>query len=189
MEFGDTRLPRRFWDKVERQSSGCWEWTASRSKTTGYGYYRLEGRTVNPHRVICREAHGDPAPGMYAMHSCDNRGCVNLHHLRWGTPKENIQDAIQKGRLIPGKYATEKTHCPRGHEYTEENTYRTRSGRSCRECYRAHWRAWNERRKTPGYKSKWRKEEHGTQAQYNWGCRCEPCRKAKSDAHFRLKKG
>jgi hypothetical protein len=30
-----------------------------------------------------------------------------------------------------------KTHCPHGHEYTEENTYRYRSGRRCKECRRA----------------------------------------------------
>lgn len=29
-----------------------------------------------------------------------------------------------------------KTHCPRGHEYTLENTYRDRRGRRCRECSR-----------------------------------------------------
>jgi hypothetical protein len=34
------------------------------------------------------------------------------------------------------------THCPRGHEYTPENTYRTtRGGRECRTCRRERWRA------------------------------------------------
>lgn len=181
MKFNDNRLPPRFWAKVSPEDTGCWEWTASRSKTTGYGWYNLEGRAVNPHRVMCSVAHGKPADGLYAMHSCDNRGCVAPHHLRWGTPKDNIQDAIQKGRLIPGKHFRDKTHCPRDHEYTTENTYVTKAGaRSCRECYRKHWREWNSRRNDPSYKSTRRIEAHGTVAQYQWGCRCDLCKSAKS---------
>lgn len=188
MEFGDSALPPRYWNKVQEVDSGCWEWTASRSKTTGYGYFRVEGKTRNAHRIMCLAAHGEPSEARpFALHACDNRICVNPYHLRWGSPGENLQDAVDRGRLVRGIHNLSKTHCPRGHEYTHENTYLSKIGRSCRECYRAHWRAWNERRKSPGYKSKWREEEHGTTAQYGWGCRCEPCKKAKSEAHFRLK--
>lgn len=42
----------------------------------------------------------------------------------------------------------ERTHCPRGHEYTLENTYVTRKGhRNCRECNRAACRAAHQKRK------------------------------------------
>lgn len=35
----------------------------------------------------------------------------------------------------PTRENADKTHCPQGHEYTEENTYRDRTGwRECRTC-------------------------------------------------------
>jgi len=37
-----------------------------------------------------------PEPGLWALHSCDNPGCVNPDHLRWGTELDNIKDAIAR---------------------------------------------------------------------------------------------
>jgi hypothetical protein len=34
------------------------------------------------------------------IHSCDNRKCVNIDHLRDGTQYENIHDMIDKGRRV-----------------------------------------------------------------------------------------
>jgi len=153
MEFNDPRLPDRFWSKVSFDPDGCWNWTASVSNFTGYGWYRLDGKAINPHRLICRVAHGEPPEKHMALHSCDNRKCVNPEHLRWGTARENLQDAVDRGRLDLGAWGRAKTHCPRDHPYDEENTYISKSGsRACRECYREHWRQWNKRRKQPGYK-------------------------------------
>ena len=152
MDFGDVRLPSRFWRKVEIDpATNCWEWTASRSGQTGYGWYRLSGRSVNAHRVMCAEAHG-PAPEgprSFAMHSCDNRGCVNPDHLSWGSAADNAQDMARKGRGAKPRV----THCAQGHEFTEDNTYVPpgRTTRHCRECHRAWWREWNKRRREPGY--------------------------------------
>lgn len=38
------------------------------------------------------------ADGMVILHSCDNKLCVNPEHLSEGTPKENSEDMVRKGR-------------------------------------------------------------------------------------------
>jgi len=36
--------------------------------------------------------------GKVIMHSCDNKLCINPEHLSEGTPKENSEDMVSKGR-------------------------------------------------------------------------------------------
>jgi hypothetical protein len=42
--------------------------------------------------------------------------------------------------LIPGVHQSLRTHCPKGHEYTEENTTHTQGKRVCRKCNAAYMR-------------------------------------------------
>lgn len=53
-----------------------------------------------------------------------------------------------------------KTHCKRGHEFTEKNTYvHAKSGtRSCRECRNAYQRDNKDKRSSPEQMRRWRKE-------------------------------
>lgn len=36
---------------------------------------------------------------MRVLHGCDNPPCINVDHLSIGTQKDNIQDALSKGRM------------------------------------------------------------------------------------------
>jgi len=51
-----------------------------------------------------------------------------------------------RGKTVAAHNA-QKTHCPQGHEFTPENTYRVGGARRCRECNRARCREHNQRRK------------------------------------------
>lgn len=93
---------RLFWLQVERQGD-CLVWIGTRSPS-GYGQVTRFGVTLRAHRVALEDA-GRPAPfvGAHAMHSCDNRACVNEAHLSWGTSQENEDDKRAKGRQAVGE--------------------------------------------------------------------------------------
>jgi len=97
MPFRKRDIP--FWDRVDK-SGECWIWTGCKTKA-GYGRWAVPGekRTVNAHRWAYILSFGNIPDGLHVCHRCDNPSCVRPGHLFLGTPKHNIHDAIQKGRL------------------------------------------------------------------------------------------
>lgn len=75
----------------------CLIWDGAKLPT-GYGQISINGKRQFVHRVMLTSAVGHGFPGAYALHSCDNPSCVNPSHLRWGTARDNILDAIDRGR-------------------------------------------------------------------------------------------
>lgn len=129
----------RFCAKVPDQpGDDCWEWQGARDPN-GYGRinYRIPGGPHRAHlasRVSYMLCKGDPI-GLNVCHACDNPPCVNPSHLFLGTQSDNMTDSARKGRHA--KPHAKKTHCPKGHPYSPENTgIHKRGHRYCRTCAR-----------------------------------------------------
>ncbi len=94
-------MEERFWEKVEKRGPDeCWHWTAAHDQH-GYGQLNLcdsKGRRMKAHRVAY-ELHYGPIPeGLEICHHCDNPSCVNPVHLFAGSHRDNMHDAMDKGR-------------------------------------------------------------------------------------------
>lgn len=87
----------RNWDV---QGSGCWN---VRGATTGQGYVQIGSKKrILSHRAAYIAWNGPIPEGLVVRHTCDNRRCINPEHLILGTQKQNIQDAVDRGRLPRG---------------------------------------------------------------------------------------
>lgn len=87
-------------------NTGCWLWGASlkEGKCGGYGQLKVNGKEVTAHRVSYMIHKGPIPKGLYVLHTCDVRSCVNPDHLFLGTQKDNIHDMMKKGRANhPGR--------------------------------------------------------------------------------------
>lgn len=69
----------------------------------GYGQIHLNGKTAYAHRVAYELANGPIEDGLYVLHSCDNRKCVNPSHLSLGTFDDNMADMVSKSRQAHGE--------------------------------------------------------------------------------------
>ena len=118
----------------------CIRWQGHKN-TKGYGEVTRRGKRMAVHRWVYAIKIGPIPPGMLVCHSCDVRDCCFEGHLFLGTEADNNRDAGNKGR----HHNSVKTHCPRGHEYSFENTKlkvtATTVMRECKECVRLRLRS------------------------------------------------
>lgn len=92
----------RFMGKVHKTET-CWLWKGCKN-VGGYGLFRFPENTPGAHRVSYELFKGPIPEGLYVLHSCDIRHCVNPAHLRIGTLKENTQDMFDRGRQKKTKF-------------------------------------------------------------------------------------
>lgn len=126
-------LPIRFREKFLITEDNHWLWAASQDKN-GYGWFWNSGKMMLAHRAAWELLIGPISEGLNVLHKnfCHTRACVNPEHLYLGNHKQNMEDRIKTGT----NPMINKTHCPAGHEYSEENTSIWKNRRSCRLCHR-----------------------------------------------------
>lgn len=136
-----------FWAKVDKSRGvdACWIWTGSRATSGRYGTFYADGVRYRAHRWIYAQTFGLQDQQNDVDHTCHNadenctswddcphHGCVNPAHL------EEVPHEVNtlRGRSPLANHAR-KTHCPKGHAYSTENTWVEKTGsRHCRECHR-----------------------------------------------------
>lgn len=120
-------LPDWFMERVRVDESGCWIWTGNLAVRGGYGLVWREQKKQRAHRVAFSLAGGTLLPGHVVHHRCETKPCVNPEHL------EQIQ--FGQHTILHVRGGIWRTHCPRGHELTPENTHKRGDGyKCCRTC-------------------------------------------------------
>lgn len=112
------------------------------SHRNGYARATLSaaGRVAYPavHRLVAYAFHGEPAAGQVLVRHLNGSPSDNRAvNLAWGTHSDNATDKRGHGR----DHNASKTHCLNDHEFTPENTGRSKYGRYCKACNRDRARA------------------------------------------------
>lgn len=77
-------------DESVRSDGECLIWTGETDSRSGYGRIVIQGKAHPAHRYAYEQAYGPIPAGMLVDHTCHNRGCVNVEHLRLATHAENL---------------------------------------------------------------------------------------------------
>jgi hypothetical protein len=81
-------------DAYQVDENGCWRWLGNKT-WKGYGY-------ISGHRKAHREYYtryvGEIPAGLYVLHKCDVKDCVNPEHLYVGTHADNMKDCVERGQ-------------------------------------------------------------------------------------------
>lgn len=94
----------RIWSRINviDDENSCWDWTDTLT-AAGYGKFTIDQKYVLPHRFVYEQENGPIPEGMFIMHMCDRPSCCRPSHLMLGTPRDNIDDMLRKGRQLSGE--------------------------------------------------------------------------------------
>lgn len=99
-----TRQYRDYGKVLEQRSKAdgtCLTWLGSKTRL-GYGQMSYRNKLESVHRVAWIVANGPIPSGMEVDHTCHNRACVNIDHLR-------LAEHYQNGRNLSGAHSRSKS--------------------------------------------------------------------------------
>lgn len=98
----------------------------------GYLTFSIGRMSVKVHVLVARHFVPGRFEGSEVRHlDGDPLNCA-ASNLAWGTHAENVRDQLRHGTHSTAN----RTHCPKGHEYTTENTRVSNGRRHCKSCDR-----------------------------------------------------
>ena len=97
--YGGQRKPITY----EVDSNGCWNCTSHYINKLGYPQTKVNGKISSLSRALYEEVFGLIPHGLLVRHLCNNPACINLDHLKIGTPADNNADMVAAGRQADGE--------------------------------------------------------------------------------------
>jgi hypothetical protein len=82
---------------VSEDLGACWVWIGAHD-SYGYGRFTYLGERIQAHRYSYIKYIGPIKKIDNILHRCDFPPCVNPKHLRLGTKRDNLLDALTKKR-------------------------------------------------------------------------------------------
>lgn len=118
----------RLMSKIDRSGGpdACWPFTGGRTGH-GYGNFYLGGKYLGAHKATWLLMVGAIPDGLEVDHTCHNadKGCAGGHgclHRRCLNWERHLRLATHLDNDLAGRTG-HRTRCPKGHEYTSDNTY------------------------------------------------------------------
>lgn len=93
----------RFLGKIRVDNKGCWIWEAALYRS-GYGAFSVKGKSIQAHRWSWSWFNDAAVPdGLWVLHRCDKRQCVNPRHLYVGDRYQNAKDVRERSNHNKGE--------------------------------------------------------------------------------------
>jgi len=88
--------------RVDKSQSSCWLYP-----TEGRGYLTVDGEMKLVYAIMYEATYGPVPEGLNLLHTCDTPNCCNPEHVEPGTQRENLLQAVARGRVrsaspVPG---------------------------------------------------------------------------------------
>ncbi len=84
-------------------NNGCWNCISHFCNEKTYPHIKQKGKIKTISRYNYEKKYGKIPNGLWVLHKCDNRKCINPEHLFLGTMQDNTKDMTQKGRAAKGE--------------------------------------------------------------------------------------